>query len=100
MLRDRPHARAILEIEYLFIAKGGEAAPGAPPAPCGLSELRPDLVNLFRFESQPFQEALVTGWVAALEQFVPLFPFRLVQADLLEHRDPFFYVYMVLHIHC
>jgi hypothetical protein len=83
----------------LFIAKGGGAAPWAPPAPCGLSELGSNLINLFRFESQPFQEALVAGWVAALEQFMPLFPFRPVQADLFEHRDPFFYVYMVLHIH-
>jgi len=83
----------------LFIAKGAGAALLAPPAPCGLSELGPDFINLFRFESQPFQEALVAGWMAALEQFMPLFPFRLVQADLLEHRDPFFYIYMVLHIH-
>jgi hypothetical protein len=30
---------------------------------------------------------------------MPLFPFRLVQAGLFEHRDPFFYVYMILHIH-
>jgi hypothetical protein len=58
-----------------------------------------NLINLFRFESQPFQEALVAGWVAALEEFMPLFPFRLVQPDFFEHRDPFFYVYMILHIH-
>jgi hypothetical protein len=83
----------------LFIAKGSKAAREAPPAPCGLSELSTDLIDLVGFESQPFQEALVAGWMTALEQFMPLFPLRLVQADFLEHRDPFFYVYVVLHIY-
>ncbi len=78
--------------------RGADRHAGRLSAPCGLSELSPDLINFVRFESQPFQEALVAGWVAALEQFMPLFPFRLVQADLLKHRDPFFYVDVVLHI--
>jgi hypothetical protein len=82
----------------LFIAEGGRAVFGCRPAPCGLLGLGANLVNLFRFEPQPFQEALMAGRVAALEQPMPLFPFRLAQADLLKHSDPFFYVYMVIHI--
>jgi hypothetical protein len=60
--------------------------------------LRPDSINFTRFESQPLQEALVASRVATLEQFVPLCPFRLVEANLLEHRDPFVYIYMVFHM--
>jgi hypothetical protein len=56
------------------------------------------LINIFRLESQPFQETLVCGWVAGFEQFVPPLPLRLVQADLLEQGDPLVYVHIVFHM--
>ena len=68
------------------------------PTRADLSKLRPDLIDFCRFESQPFQETLVADRVTALEQLMPLSPFRFIQADFFKHRDPFFNVYMVFHM--
>ena len=89
--------RPICEIEYVFIARQGGGA-FAPPALLELSALCPDLGNVFRFDSQPFQETLVCRWVTCLKHLMPLFHLRVVQANLLEHSNPFVYVHLVLHM--
>ncbi len=43
-------------------------------------------------------EGLMCVRVAGLEELVPPMHLGLVQADLLEHGDPFLYVHMVLHM--
>jgi hypothetical protein len=75
------------------------ASTWALPASRALSALSPDLINLFLFNSQPFQEALVAGWMTTLEQFMPLHPTRLIQTDLFEHGNPFVNIYVVFHFH-
>jgi hypothetical protein len=75
-----------------------DAAAAAAPLPPGLTELCPNASNFLPVDFQPLQESLVRLRVAGLKDLVPLVHFRLVQADLLEHGDPFSYAYMFFHI--
>jgi len=98
--RGRTPGRVLRSNRFSWPRRGG-GAPGHRHAPCGLITLClalcPVTSNVFRADSQPLQESLVCGRVACFEQLVPPFSLRLVQADLLEHGDPFLYVHMVFH---
>lgn len=63
----------------------------------GLSAVCSDAINVFRLEFQPLKESLVACRVPRFKYSVPPFHLRVVQADLLEHRDPFADIHFVLH---